>query len=312
MKLSLWSQFSSNHSANFTVVGHFESASKAQFAAERLEVILTKLALWWDQLSRDEMMFWGERAETSRLTPPELELSHLYDVEWPFSLDWYRWTWDREISPVSVLGPLVFIRNPHDDIYKGPQPFNDLMTLFGGIVSVEADESGTYPNTILLVHIICKAPDETAAESLVGKTRDYTQHLTADFKHALTTGALRSHIPIPWLAYHSGMLDERADKMKRVEELVAEGLEPMDWKENQWIGDAMLNTDLGINFLRYHPELEPSAQREGVSLSFSNLCFLDWVVGLRAFLAWLKDANCTEIHYQFSQVTENRTKGSAS
>jgi hypothetical protein len=215
MKLSVWSQFSSNHSASFTVVGHFESQIRAQAVADEFETILERMSLWWDRLGRDERRAWDEKVETSFLTPPETELSRLYKIDWPFSLDWYRWAWDRDISPISVFTNLVFIENPHPYLYKGPQPFNGLMAHFGGDVSVYVSESQSYPDTILLVEITCIAPDERVAQSLVEQINRHIIRLIADIKDHYIKGTEGD--TVPWLAYHSGILDPRADELRRIE-----------------------------------------------------------------------------------------------
>jgi hypothetical protein len=215
MKVSLWHQFSSNHSASFTVVGRFESQVRAQAVADEFETILERMSLWWDHLSRDEREAWNGTAETSFLTPPETELSQLYNVDWPFSLGWGRWARYRDVSPISVFNNLVFIENPHPDLHKGPQPFNGLMARFGGDVFVYVNESRSYPDTILLVEITCIAPDDRTAQSLVDQSNKHIIRLIADIKDHYIRGTEGD--TVPWLAYHSGILDPRADELRRIE-----------------------------------------------------------------------------------------------
>jgi uncharacterized lipoprotein YehR (DUF1307 family) len=52
MKLSIWQQFSSNHSANFTTVGQFESAEWAQEALKEVQEIIQNIA-WWHEHIQD-------------------------------------------------------------------------------------------------------------------------------------------------------------------------------------------------------------------------------------------------------------------
>ena len=53
MKLSVWQQFSSNHSASFTVVGEFESAQKAQQAAAEIRRLIDARELVRDRLTQE-------------------------------------------------------------------------------------------------------------------------------------------------------------------------------------------------------------------------------------------------------------------
>src|SRR5688572_1206998 len=137
MRLSLWQQFSSNHSADFTVVGTFENAEAAAQAGEELRSILNRLDQWWKALDRDEFGRWRDHSETPVITPIEKQISTEYEVKWPFMLSWPFWGWDRSESPVQVYREFVFVIAPLIiDFWCGPQPFDSLLERLNGEVAV--------------------------------------------------------------------------------------------------------------------------------------------------------------------------------
>ncbi|MEO8609303.1 MAG: hypothetical protein ABI690_15535 [Chloroflexota bacterium] len=182
MRLSLWQQFSSNHSASFTVVGTFESAEKANEAAAELRRILARIEKWWDALPPEKRIEWHDKDETSELTPPERELNQRYQVKWPFSINWYQWAWNRSQDSVTTFDQFVFVENPHYHIWHGPQPFDELMAQFGGIVAVDASESQSYPEEMLLLDVVCKLPEDhdTAAILYESFNEDFAVYRNSD------------------------------------------------------------------------------------------------------------------------------------
>lgn len=53
MRISIWQQFSSNHSSGFTVVGEFATRSEAENAANKIREILYRLKDWHTARRRD-------------------------------------------------------------------------------------------------------------------------------------------------------------------------------------------------------------------------------------------------------------------
>lgn len=74
MKVTLWQQFSSNHSNGFTLVGVFPSAAQANKAYQRIDKLLKAIDKWRDVHPDDY------RYET--LTPPEKRIAATYDIDW--------------------------------------------------------------------------------------------------------------------------------------------------------------------------------------------------------------------------------------
>ena len=176
MKITLWQQFSSNHSALYTVVGTFRNIELAKKAAREIRSLLRSIGNWWDSLSLEEREAWEKHIESAVLTPPEAKFRDQYKIEWPFSLYWFGWAWDEE--PVHRIDTSVFISNPHLYTSKGPQPFDELLAKLGGEVFVQADASLTYPNTVLFIDIVCDLPtNEEDTEILFESLRqDFEAH----------------------------------------------------------------------------------------------------------------------------------------
>src|SRR5688572_1725913 len=114
MKVTLWQQFSSNHSASFMVVGKFESVEWAETVAEELRTILSEISAWWSQYENyDEITLVENRVrKDGGLTPPEKKYAEQFQIEkWGKGrqgvLDWVQ----SEQAPdaVSVFENFVII-----------------------------------------------------------------------------------------------------------------------------------------------------------------------------------------------------------
>ena len=180
MRVTIWQQFSSNHSANFTVVGEFASEADAEQAEIQVQAILDRLQKWWDKFTPDERMEWGKITETDVLTPIEQTLSQELNVAWTYSLNWFHWVRDRD--PVTRYERFLFITNPNQ-IWCGPQPFDELLQKLGAKINLGVIESRTHPDSILLTDITCTLPaDKEIAELLVeGLREDFEAYRRGDW-----------------------------------------------------------------------------------------------------------------------------------
>jgi hypothetical protein len=157
MRLSLWQQFSSNHSAYFTVVGTFESTEKANAAAAELRRILGTIDEWHYQhpgrLNQDGL----------EPTSPEVEFAQQYGVEWTDAPVWF---YD---SSVPVLDKSVILSS--GETWSAPTPFIGILKKLGGAVvySIEADE----PLAQFSVKITCTPSDEAIASQLAERILTY-------------------------------------------------------------------------------------------------------------------------------------------
>src|SRR4051794_26197451 len=86
MRISIWQQFSSNHSSNFMLVGEFISTEAATNAANVLRQIAQSIDRWY--LDHEEVR---ERLLEDRLEVPtevELQICAQYGIENVQAVDW--------------------------------------------------------------------------------------------------------------------------------------------------------------------------------------------------------------------------------
>lgn len=154
MRISLWQQFSSNHSSNFTVVGKFESPKLAQKAADEFSHIFETIIDW--QLQTGMFPIEGGTPPT----PPEIEFGQKYSISvWKESLDWLR---DREIV---VFDNHLIITNHQrwgDVTYQPPTVVEVLMSRFSPVIMIN-EELG--PRSITF-DLTCTAPNKIVAFEL--------------------------------------------------------------------------------------------------------------------------------------------------
>jgi hypothetical protein len=171
MKLTLWQQFSSNHSARFTVVGQFETTEMAEQIAQELRQMLNEIAMWWSQYQT-----WEERSAVEKrlrkqglLTPPEQKFRDQYGVGWTQYTDNREdpldWIGTNAADGVQVYQNLVFVRPP-GNTWAGAKPFDAILERLGGQVAV-----GEVHKSELVVTITCVAPSEASAVEIEKSTR---------------------------------------------------------------------------------------------------------------------------------------------
>jgi hypothetical protein len=154
MKISIWQQFSSNHSSNFTVVGRFESPEAAETAAAQLRQ-------WFSQIMNEPRL-----PETPK--PTEWEISVNYNLEWyPEGMHWNGMPLLEHI--IRRVGDDVFITTSGYETYDSPIPFVGLMWKIGARRANYAEGEHIY----ICIHLTCTAPDEATAVSFYDHTRRY-------------------------------------------------------------------------------------------------------------------------------------------
>ena len=129
MRIRVWRQFSSNHSSHFTVVGRFESEEQAREATGRFVSVLEAIDEW---RRAPENQKWIEEQEhldggfstNIPLTPPEIEFSKQYDVDWGrYSIDWIAGAPSERVQQLQrdVLVSVEF------ETWNLPTPIKNLM-----------------------------------------------------------------------------------------------------------------------------------------------------------------------------------------
>lgn len=166
MRISIWQQWSSNHSALYAIVGEFASTEAAEAAATTLHGIADAIRLWFKQPR-------GARAEAPAFPAgPEGTWAERAAADWTDYLgstvrlfgyhppDIVRW--DRLVI-VSMLEGQSFTHAPEPADHR---VFSDL----GGRAAVDGEgEGGT--DSVAAVHLTCHAVDEGTAETLEQEIR---------------------------------------------------------------------------------------------------------------------------------------------
>lgn len=159
MRVSIWQQFSSNHSAGFTVVGTFESAEKASEVATKLSTLFKSIHEWHEQHPGHV------DAGNVDPIPPEVEFAQQYSVEWDYAVDWCY----EDDSPVPVLDNSLIL-SP-GETWTMPIQFITVLKQLGGTVVYDLDAGETLAE--FRVKLICSAPDEDTASTIASRILDY-------------------------------------------------------------------------------------------------------------------------------------------
>src|SRR5690349_18626426 len=89
MRVTLWQQFSSNHSSHFTVVGEFPTPEAAQEAAQRLRAFFDEINAWFEKPENVSLKERRDEGQLWAMSQPEREVSQQYGIAWPeYTLDW--------------------------------------------------------------------------------------------------------------------------------------------------------------------------------------------------------------------------------
>jgi hypothetical protein len=78
MRLSIWNQFSSNHSSSYLIVGRFNAVDKATQAQNTLHDIFTEINEWFERPENEPFTHYGW---SDPPTPIEAELIRKYNLE---------------------------------------------------------------------------------------------------------------------------------------------------------------------------------------------------------------------------------------
>jgi hypothetical protein len=157
MKITLWQQFSSNHSANFRIVGTFETVEQATQATERLKHIIRTITHWKVSNPSD----WWEIWNNGEISSVEQQFSEQYGIEWKSILDWTPNNPEKAVEAVQLYERHIYLENI-GSTWLGAHPFDDLLLKWGAKIA------GWYElgNTWILTVISCTAPDEATAIKL--------------------------------------------------------------------------------------------------------------------------------------------------
>lgn len=172
MRLSIWPEFSSNHSSRFTVVGVFETPDLAQQAADQLNRDLESIWAWYQ--NPDNTSFFDSHKEL-QASPPEQQIAAKYDVEWPhtFLYDWMIVYPDgSHRDPVGLFENLVFVDGTQS--HMAAHPVEVILEKLGARALVDGTLTRTPEiDCEVTVTISCQASDETTAQAVYEPVHEY-------------------------------------------------------------------------------------------------------------------------------------------
>jgi hypothetical protein len=217
MRVSIWQQFSSNHSADFTVVGVFNTPEAANKAAEELRDVLRTIQNWYRQPENEEVIekLHGLTNEQGAPvpTPIETELGKRYGFEWieqaPDFL-WYQLSSDAT-QAVAAWEQILFVESylTGERTWSGVFPIAKLVEKLGGKSFMYDGMSADG----FWFKLSCIAPDESAAnliDKLFNLAQDHDDTQVKDIpKELLLSGKLsRNELELEFQIWEIGILSD--------------------------------------------------------------------------------------------------------
>lgn len=200
MQVTVWRQFSSNHSAEYTIVGVFPTAAAAAHVGTDLKDLVTRIRRW-REVHNDQQF---------AVSPPEREAEQTYGVVWEQPVDWLGF--DHRLPDPALRTPdqhivvqdtLVIVDAPGGShTWQTGHQFAKVLAATGAQVFHEI-YMGDMPNdhsksrfASASFDLTATAPDAATAEAVHAALHTYVDASKA--KHHLRT----AFIPMPWAIYH--------------------------------------------------------------------------------------------------------------
>lgn len=169
MRVSIWQQFSSNHSGSFTVVGRFETEETAHEAANELGGVIRQIDEWHEDTANEAWYKQVAMNDVPPITPAEKDIQQKYAIEWEVqAVDWYG---DGH-APIRQLGRDVFFSV--GETWCSSEPIANLLGKLGAHTYEEHEFGGGQIKSIF-VKLSCSFDSENAAKensTLLGKWKE--------------------------------------------------------------------------------------------------------------------------------------------
>ncbi|MCQ3932619.1 MAG: hypothetical protein DPW16_19390 [Chloroflexi bacterium] len=307
MRISLWQQFSSNHSGSYHIIGTFKTIEDARRVYEEIGKILHEIDDWYRENPNGLVTSWNNGGPL----PPESAIAERLGIEWPETIDWAGWAeYYRIGSPnfeknkrdpskeaerlideaIMVLANTVIARNP-DQTHMGGITFKNLLEYFGAEISGEGYDPSSkvvgredvYEFEIL--HFT--APNEETANQIENAIRAYVEdrksdtHLPPWYDHAANFGKILPNSPYL--------------KDKQVEIWRQKAKERIEFRSQS---DKLSRVRMENHALISAAEL----WREGLGFRFEKIIFADGNYGLAALIAYLEANGFTDIRISYGYV----------
>ena len=290
MKISIWKQFSSNHSANYTVVGVFESAQQAQEARETIITIHEENANWY----RDNNLYPRSLQNPS---PIEEKYSKLYGFDWKEELDW---AWYRPEKPIAHFDRLVIIDTSTVDTWQTGHQFVNLLSAMGANVYRYVTEgrdpkyprddwghSGTYfSNFEYELHCIT-VNEKSANDFLITLSQVFNKERRYSNRE-----------PIEWLHFHPEL---SSYTIEQVQELESQYLSEFENSERVLSQEQRLLISGWRRDVSVYTSKETTFQQHENRVIINKLSVSDLAIGFQTFFLYLQSMGCEKVDYTFTQ-----------
>ena len=162
VKVSIWQQFSSNHSGSFAVVGRFASEDAAKAAAEKLAELVRRIDQWHENTANET----AYQNDPSPLTPVEESIRKEYAIEeWDYQgIDWYG-----QYGPIQQIGRDIYFWV--GETWGTPKPVSTLLAKLGGQAYEQHEFDG--PITSVLIWLTCTFDNVQTAEQVTAQLEDW-------------------------------------------------------------------------------------------------------------------------------------------
>jgi hypothetical protein len=189
VRISVWQQFSSNHSARFTVVGQFETVENANQAANELRHIIKEITDWY--YSHPELAEAWNSGDLPEPTPPEVEFSKKYNVDWgEYAVPWF---WQVKVTTYDTT---LFI-DSDGQADAGAFPINEVLVKLRGQVYVDGDIFEHELRKGVVVNLTCIAQDDASSRHIFDEIQSYF----SPFKGDVWASPQQFSKAAPWLLY---------------------------------------------------------------------------------------------------------------
>jgi len=324
MKLSIWQQFSSNHSSSFTVVGQFETVEKAQDVETIFRMLFEAIqeARGFDSRGYDEdFISW-----------PEHEAGQIYGIAWEKGIDWLG---DDLSEHIIRFENNVFVTNALSATRQYPTVLPDLMKHFTS--EVYAEGGYEFHDTILLTSLECRYPNDQVGRTIMEDLHLYLNPKTIEFAispweqyssylrppYTTTDGIHGSYQEILRRPIHTTLpveiIRQITQTLYEYQRAVMSGhlmqpamqhainalkqLEEHDYTFPLGLTEAVVHRIAqSIGGVSNTGALGGRVERIGLSIHIPEIAFFRTEYGLPSLVAYLQDHGCEDIRYSFSSV----------
>jgi hypothetical protein len=168
MKLSVWQQFSSNHSAAFSIVAKFESAEKAKAVAAQVTEMLVETYRW-----KEHLLGRGDLSPVQ--IRQEFEQKVSFGTTWMLSEEHMR-------RALQVIGNVILVSDTpgYSNFDGSDRAFVKLLSKFGGEVVAAVEEAGD-----LYLNFSADAENEAVAKKVLEQIQQYNYQGKNYYYHTL-------------------------------------------------------------------------------------------------------------------------------